>query len=206
MPRVEHWPTTRATLLDDLRDPEDAQAWRQFVDLYLPLIYRYSRQRGLQDADAQNVVQEVFSLVSRAVQSFDYDPARGRFRDWLGLITHQRILGLLSKERPATCGIGNGFGDALADEMAFEVDGEWIEAFQAHVYAYARERVRAEFDADTWRVFEQVWEQGERPAEVARQMGRKPDWIYQAKFKVLQRVKQEVMRLSDDGIAFHRQR
>src|SRR5579871_2387028 len=45
-------PLTRASLLVRLRDPDDGDAWKEFVRLYASVIYGFARKRGLQDADA----------------------------------------------------------------------------------------------------------------------------------------------------------
>ena len=58
-------PTTRASLLFRLRDPQDHEAWVEFVTLYEPVVYRLLRRHGLQDADAREVMQELFLAVSR---------------------------------------------------------------------------------------------------------------------------------------------
>ena len=60
-------PSTRASLLVRLRDAGDQEAWRQFVGLYGPLIYRYGRRHRLQDADAADLTQEVLRAVSVSV-------------------------------------------------------------------------------------------------------------------------------------------
>jgi hypothetical protein len=52
-------PTTRASLLVRLRDGGDADAWRQFVGLYPPLVYRFGRRHGLQGADTAGVCPQV---------------------------------------------------------------------------------------------------------------------------------------------------
>ncbi len=54
---------TKPSLLVRLRDPLDAEAWRTFVGLYAPLVYRYGRRRALQDADAADLTQEVMGEV-----------------------------------------------------------------------------------------------------------------------------------------------
>lgn len=72
-------PPTRASLLVRLRDPRDASAWTQFVEVYAPLVYGYARKQGLQDADAADLSQEVLRAVAGAVSHLEYDPAAGRF-------------------------------------------------------------------------------------------------------------------------------
>ncbi len=37
-------PATRASLLIRLRDPHDADAWRQFVQVYAPVVYGFAAQ------------------------------------------------------------------------------------------------------------------------------------------------------------------
>ena len=71
---------TRASLLIRLRDPDDRVAWQQFVDLYGGLVYAFARKRGLQDADAADLTQEVFQAVAKMAGRWEYNPARGTFR------------------------------------------------------------------------------------------------------------------------------
>src|SRR5581483_7082886 len=71
--------TTHASLLLRLRDLHDAGAWELFVTTYGPLIYRYCRRQGLQEADTSDVTQEVLGQVSRSIATFEYQPERGRF-------------------------------------------------------------------------------------------------------------------------------
>src|SRR5689334_632321 len=84
-------PTTRASLLLRLRDPEDEAAWREFVELYAALVYNYARKQGLQDADAADLTQEVLRAVAGAVGRLDYDPRRGAFRNWLFTIVRNKL-------------------------------------------------------------------------------------------------------------------
>src|SRR5437764_4931 len=81
-------PPTSASLLLRLRtEPEDASVWNAFVDRYCPLIYGWSRGYGLQDADAQDVTQNVLVLMVRKMRTFQYEPSK-RFRSWLATVTH----------------------------------------------------------------------------------------------------------------------
>src|SRR5271167_1262857 len=119
---------TRPSLLMRLRDPADAESWRTFIAVYGPLILRYARQRGLQDADAADVAQDVLAQVARSMREFTYEPDRGRFRDWLGTVVRHRIGRFLKREatRPTTAG---GWLDTMP---AVDQDGEWSAAFNAH--------------------------------------------------------------------------
>src|SRR4030095_11523845 len=86
--RFDH---TRASLLARLRESEDQTAWREFFDIYWPLLFSVSRRSGLTDADAQDVAQDVLGMVARQMPEFRYDPARGSFKAWLLTLTRRRI-------------------------------------------------------------------------------------------------------------------
>ena len=123
---------TRPSLLVRIRDPRDAESWKLFVELYTPPVLRYCRVRGLQDADAADVAQEVMAQVTRSMQSFEYRPERGRFRDWLGTVMRHKVNRFLAKENLGSAGIGGDeTAEALANLAAVESDAEWTAEFNA---------------------------------------------------------------------------
>src|SRR2546422_10429108 len=99
-------PTTSASLLLRVRDARDGQAWTQFEELYAPLIHGFARKRGLQDADAADLTQDVLRLVARAGQQRQYDPQIGSVCRWA--FTRGRNPGgeILRKSRAAEEGGG----------------------------------------------------------------------------------------------------
>src|SRR5258708_26036876 len=103
-------PLTRASLIVRLRDGRDHEAWRQFVELYSAVIYGFARKRGLQDADAADVMQDVLRSVARAAGRLNYDPSRGSFRGWLYTIARNKIFNFLEAGRhrlgPGTAATG----------------------------------------------------------------------------------------------------
>src|SRR5881275_2606711 len=104
---MEEAPTTRASLLVRLRDGQDVQAWREFVKLYAPVVYGFARKRGLQDADASDLMQEVLRSVAGAVGRLDYDPGRGTFRGWLFTVTRNKLYSYLNGRRRHERGSGD---------------------------------------------------------------------------------------------------
>src|SRR2546423_9020301 len=106
-------PPTRASLLVRLRDPNDAAAWTEFVDLYAPLVYGYARKQGLQDADAADLSQEVLGAVAGAVRRLDYDPRRGAFRNWLFTIVRRKPASLRAAQGRHTPGSGDSADQPL---------------------------------------------------------------------------------------------
>src|SRR3954447_22312110 len=97
-------PETRPSLLARLRDARDRDAWGEFVDLYGPLVYRYGRRQGLQDADAADLTQNVMqALASR----LDYDAARGPFRAWLFGVARRQLLKQIERNQRQPRGSGD---------------------------------------------------------------------------------------------------
>ena len=197
------WPSTQISLLDRVRGMNSGMAWPEFVALYEPLIFRYCRRRGLQEADAQDVTQNVFCRLKQALPNFEYDRTKGRFRGWLGTIAFREIRHYKKRAAAAGRGVGGEQSDEALMRFTGEQESEWVEVFNAHVLRTSLERVRSQFDAETWEVFELIWLRDVSPAEVAAQKDRKPAWVYKAKFRVLQRLRQEVAYLAEDAAALH---
>ena len=80
---MSQWPETSESLILRIRDPQDALAWSQFMAIYEPVVYRLSRRRGLQHADAEDLCQQVFLSVAKAIEDWEPDSRRTPFRIWL---------------------------------------------------------------------------------------------------------------------------
>ena len=193
MPPSEVRPDTSASLVFRVRDAADVDAWRTFEGVYGPLVRRYCRRRGLQDADAADVSQEVLVRVARAIRGFEYQPGRGRFRSWLGTITANEVRTFLART-----GRNPLPGDRAADPADQTPDPVWLAEFVDHVLAVALDRVRGEFEPGTWAAFEATWLRHEPPADAAGRLGVPVHTVYVNKSRVLKRLEAEVLHLSDD--------
>lgn len=181
---------TRASLLVRLRNHADNDAWQSFLTVYAPLLYTFARSRGLQDADASDVAQEVLSEVARCIRNFEYRPEKGRFRDWLGLIAQRRIGRFFTRTQ--------GRPEQLLNESPGETDAEWTAAFHARILDAAMERIRDEFEANTWQVFTENWLNDQPVSEVAAKTGMSIAAVYVAKSRVLKRLRETVLELAED--------
>ena len=185
---------TSASLLLRVRNPRDSEAWRTFEGIYRPLVLRYCVRRGLQEADAADVAQEVLARVANAIRGFDYSPERGRFRAWLGTITIHQVQTLQSRagRRPLTG------ADPAGPAVLSDPDPVWMAEFTEHILAVACERIRGEFEPETWAAFDAVWLRKEKPAEIAQRLGIALHAIYVNKSRVLKRLEAEVLHLAED--------
>jgi RNA polymerase sigma factor (sigma-70 family) len=197
-------PTTQASLLARLQQGADVEAWNLFVELYTPLIYRFARRRLLQDADASDITQKVMARVYKAMNRFAYDPERGRFRNWLGAITVREIIRHRQREARREKRSGTAKKRTLNDEILGTAEGEWQEEFNAYVLSTALTRIRDHFDALVWQAFDWTWVQNVEPQTAAQKLGKSTAWIYKARFRVLKRLRAEVMFLAEDAAFLHR--
>jgi RNA polymerase sigma-70 factor (ECF subfamily) len=204
--RAPFAPSTRLTLLVRLKADGDSDAWRLFVDLYTPLVYRYCRSRGLQDADARDVTQQVLASVLKAINTFEYDPQRGRFRDWLGTIALHEVVRQQRKDRRPGKGMGAGQGNLAAERQNGPIDPAWLEEFNAYIFASALERIRPDFDEASWRAFDWTWLSDLKPQVAAERLGKSSAWIYKARFRILRRLRVEIEFLTNDSAALHKPR
>jgi RNA polymerase sigma factor (sigma-70 family) len=194
-------PATRASLLVRLRDASDGDAWQEFVRLYAPVIYRFARKRGLQDADAADLMQEVLRSVSSAVKRLEYDPVRGTFRGWLFTITRNKVFNFLeSSSRRVQASGGSGVQQRLEQQPGIdgEQSEEWETDYQRALAARAMEQVKDEFQAATWEAFRQTAVEGRTPAQVAGRLGLSVGAVYVAKSRVIARLREEIQRLEGD--------
>jgi RNA polymerase sigma-70 factor (ECF subfamily) len=191
---------TRSTLLVRLRDLSDQAAWEEFLERYGPKIYGWCRRFHLQEADAADVTQDVLGKLVTALRTFEYDPARGRFRGWLRTVTQNAVRDLAqSLARP-----GRGSGDpaaqlaleaiqapaALAD-LAATLEAE----AQLELLREAEQRVQLRVQPQTWQAYVLTAVQQRPPVEAARTLGMPVPEIYVAKSRVLKLLRQEVAKL-----------
>jgi len=197
-------PPTRATLLARIKDGGDTIAWGEFVRLYGPVVYGFARKRGLQDADAADLVQEVLRSVARNADRMEYDPKRGTFRGWLYTVTRNKIYNFLTaqRHRPRAAGDSNTH-ERLDSVPAKQDDGEaeWELEYQRRLSSKAMERVRHEFQPATWDAFWGTAVNGRPAQDVGKELMMSPGAVYVAKSRVLARLRDEVQLLMAEAEA-----
>jgi RNA polymerase sigma factor (sigma-70 family) len=191
---------TRASLLVRIRDAADGSAWAQFVQLYTPLIYGFARKRGLQDADAADLTQDVLAAVSRAVRRLEYDPAKGTFRGWLFTAVRHRLRHYLVQKPHQPQGTGDSQAlQHLAEQPAPEEKSDWEQDYEQRLFHWAADQVRPTVADSTWQAFWQTTLESRDPKEVAGELGMQVAAVYMAKSRVLKRLK-ETMEQAQGGL------
>lgn len=175
----------------------EQQAWGRLVELYSSLIYSRCRSSGLQQQEAADVIQNVFISVHRSLGSFQRDGRSQGFRRWLRTITRNAIADHFRgvQKRP---GIGGGGTDMVQvlqnvpDPFADEDSLSLINQASGATVRKALEMIRIDYEDRTWQAFWRTTVEGERPVDVAHDLGLKPGTVRQARYKILARLREEL--------------
>lgn len=180
--------TTSSSLLDRVRKvPADPAAWRQFVERYGGQIYGWCRNWNLQDADAQDVTQDVLLKLAAKMRTFQYDPARS-FRGWLRTIAHHAWRDFVDGRRPVRKGLESV---AARDDLVKQLEAELDRALMEEAMA----RVRLRVQPHTWEAFRLLAVEGLSGAEAAERLGMKVATVFVARSKVQKMIQEEVRKL-----------
>jgi RNA polymerase sigma-70 factor (ECF subfamily) len=191
---------TRASLLARLGNPSDRAAWQKFVELYGSLVYGFARQRGLQDADAADLTQEVFLAVARVAGRWQYDPREGSFRGWLFGITRNKFARFLQRRGARPLGSGDTSTQRRIAEAPSQEPGPeaaWEQEFQHQLLRLAAAQIQGSFSTTTWQAFWGTAVEGKSAGDVAAEIGLSIGAVYVARSRVLARLAEQVRRLQE---------
>lgn len=176
--------STSESLLRRLRFGTDAGAWSQFTDLYTPLLYYWLRKKHLTEADAADVVQEVFCLLLKKLPEFEYDKA-GTFRGWLRTVALNKLNEMRRRKQLPTDGCLSE-----SDPVAAPEDNHfWDVEYRLQLVERASEMIRDEFSPQTWNLYREYVKAGREPDDVANQFGVKVAEVYRAKSRIVSRLR-----------------
>lgn len=183
---------THTTLLERIRDGEDAVAWDEFWTRYWRAIFNFAQCRGCSEHTAEEIVQEVMLSVFQNRQVFRYDSAKGRFRDWLGGIARNLVNKRRARpaERVRAVGVDGQDALELAKDPHGQADDRWQQAFEESLLNVLLDLVRREVAPETYQAFELVALEGVSAADAAQLTGLSRNAVYLARKRILQRLRE----------------
>ena len=191
-------PQTRASLILRLRDRSDLNAWREFSEIYQPLVFRLARSKGFQHSDALDLSQEVLVRVAGAVERWEPDETKGTFRGWLYRIARNLMIDFLERgKRHPLAGGASGIVKLVeqqADKASMESQTFDTE-FRRQVFAWAADRIRPSFQDTTWQAFWKTAVGEHAAADVAAELGMSIGAVYVARTRVMKKLRSEVQRV-----------
>ncbi len=195
---MSNMPETRDSLIIQIQSPENRDAWVVFAQLYRPVIYRLARARGLQDADAEDLTQQVLLSVARAIPQWQRNP-NSRFRHWLNRIVKNAILNALTRGRNEVGVGGSEFLNTVNNlpHEENEVESKIEYEYQRQLYRRAAEIVRDSVNEDTWLAFLNTVVEGESTEVVAIRLGKTIGNVHAARSRLMRRLQMLVRELME---------
>jgi RNA polymerase sigma-70 factor (ECF subfamily) len=184
---------TRASLLFRIRDLSSDESWKQFFETYWKLIYNTARRLGLDDAEAQDVVQETMIGVARKLPDFNYDPASGSFKRWLGKLILWRVKDRVAKRfqhEPLEKAL-----DVLGED---NFDEAWESDWERNLIDAALDRVKRRISPKTYQIFAFCVIQKKGISETAKVFNVRSATVYLARHRVVRAVKAEIEELRNN--------
>lgn len=195
-------PTLSSFLLSDVKQMRP-EAWGRLVSTFGPIVYRWCRSSGVSQDDAADVVQEVFATVARGIVSFERQKEEGSFRAWLATITRSRVRDFFRRKSKGgdaaiggTAALQRFQAEPLQNPAPLEstIDSTNM---RNEILKSVTESVRAEFEAQTWQAFLLTTVEDKPASAVAEQLGLSVASVYQAKSRVLKKLRQRMSEIPD---------
>lgn len=187
-------PQTRATLILRLKNSADTDAWEEFAEIYQPLIFRLATSRGLQSADAADVVQEVMTRIASAINRFNPNPSAGTFRGWVSRITRNMVIDFLRTKQRISDVTDNASMTALYEivpQPSRETDLFDLE-HERQIFLWAAEKIKNGFAESTWQAFWLTAVQSQSVESTANQLGLSTGAVYIARSRVMAKLKKKI--------------
>jgi RNA polymerase sigma-70 factor (ECF subfamily) len=184
---------TSVSLLERLRAQPDEAAWRRLHDLYRPLIRGWLLRDPTLGDEAEDVVQEVMSVLVRELPRFQHERP-GSFRRWLRTITVHRLQAFwrARRNRPRVFSKPLEASPlAQLEDDASALSRQWDEEHNQHVVRRLLEWIEPEFEPTTLRAFRRVVFDEVKPAQAATELRISVNAVLLAKSRVLGRLRRE---------------
>lgn len=191
-------PKTRVSLILRLSQPADAEAWEEFCAIYLPVIFRIGKSRGLQEADAHDFSQNVLVRVARSVKDWNPDKESGSFGGWLGTIARNLLIDFLRRDQKRhltadSSSVRRALDEAVdpcstAEHCQTLIDQQ----LKQQLFIWAAGKVESGVQATTWQAFWRTAVLNESVEEVAEDLKMTPGAIYVARSRMIVRIRKTI--------------
>ena len=183
--------TTRSSVLKAVADTENEAAWQRLFDLYAGFIFSIARSKGLNDTDADDIVQIVFTDLARNLPTFQYDRSKGKFRSYLAGLVHWRVTDRLKAGKRDADLMSSLEEEAksttAACDAAFE-EREW----QAAALEEALRRIKPDVRPEHYAAFVASAIEGQNTETVTRLYGLTSDNLYQIRKRLTMKLRKTV--------------
>ena len=192
--KVEEFPDTSVSLIAKIKDLRDESAWTEFETIYRPAIFRIARSKGLQYADAFDLVQQVLISVAAAIDSFEHRNDGTRFRHWLSRVTRNAILKAICRKPKDEASGSSGILQVLTDHPDSDPETETLVNLEIRreLFTQAASQIRDEVHQKTWLAFEYTVLNSMTAIQAAKALNMSVGSVYASRSRIMKRLRTAV--------------
>lgn len=191
---------TSLSLLARIRNPTDVDSWNTFVNIYAPLMRRWLRAFDVQEADVDDLLQEVLSTAARELPKFQHSERPGAFRSWLRKVLVNRLRHFWrGRQQPTIAAGGSSVWERLQqlEDDASPTSSEWDAEHDRELLSRLMDIVQPTFSPKTWEAFRRQMFGQQRADQVAADLEMSLSSVYVARSRVLAALRREAAGLID---------
>jgi RNA polymerase sigma-70 factor (ECF subfamily) len=179
------------------------RAWNELVELYQPLILGWLSRYDVAPQDAEELTQEVLSVLVKELPAFDHSGNTGAFRHWLRQVTVNRARGFWRSGKVRPIATGDTRFLKMVDQLEDDHSGlteRWNREHDRHVLQRLLVQIESEFSEVTLSAFRRLVFDNETAEQVAGELGLTVGATYSAKSRVLRKLRTSAEGLLDDAV------
>lgn len=196
---MDEIPQTRQSLLLELGQRSNG-AWEEFLKVYENALVRFCKAKGLQEADVQDVLQDVLTAVLKRIPTWDSDSTKGSFRGWLFRVARNISIDAINLRAKKTTASGSSQVVRMLSELPEEhpTETSFEIEYQRSLFDWASRQVKSEVREITWQSFCLTAIEGHKAEKVAADLGIAVGSVYTAKCRVVARIREKIAKMEQD--------
>ncbi len=181
--------STKKSLLSKIKEGDDV-SWYEFYLTYSPLIWLRGGDHGLKESEKEDLIQETLLSVFNGRERFHYDPAKGRFRNYIKKIIDRRSIDILRQRKNNNQSLSGASDEGLMDiAVSSEMEKLWEAEWREHIYNHALSELKTRIEPETYQAFELYAISNWPPKQVAEFLGIKINSVYVSKNRAIEKLK-----------------
>jgi len=184
------YPSTSKTLLDRIAAGDEI-SWDEFYTRYCGIVRGLAKYNGLNDAEADDICQQVMLQFFKQSRTFKFDPDIARFRTYFGRIIRAKIMDHYRRKKEELPGeMEEQAVEDRSDELFL---AEWRKLILKEAEAELKNRVAPE----TFQAYELYAVQNRPVEKVAAYLGCSVNQVYQAKKRCFAMMREILLKMNE---------
>ena len=190
----DSWNTQR-TLLQRVQDPDDTQAWGDFVRYYESFIKMVLRKSNVSLNEQDDLVQKILLRIWKGLPQYKYKREKARFRTWLSIIIRNAIITHINRLKDKGSKQKKYIKEVdIVLEACIEqiIDQEWLN----YVASIAMDKVKTVFSGNAIEVFRLSLEE-KTARQISEELNITEESVFVLRSRVKSRLKKEIAHLRE---------